>query len=285
VISRIPAALATLGRIGRATRRRRQRLRTGRRIPIDPWKTPRLPISRSISDAREVGTLDLPLDELMEIRRAFGTTFNDVFLGIVTGGLRSWLGPDCPDGPVVALVPVSVRDGSAVSTNLLSGYFAGLPVHLADVEERVRDVAAEMEAVKERHDDLGRAGLDGLLDVIPWRLVGHRFGRYCEGGRADSGRLVANLLATSLRGPGTTFALGGARVVAIDPFAPIFDGITVNVTGLSFAGRFRIGITGAPGVGSGLAALVVALTEAHAELLAVARRLPPPGPAPVPGPA
>ena len=256
----------------RAAWRGARRERAGERVPYPPWKTPRLSISRSLTAARELAFVDLPVADVSRIRRAFGVTFNDAFLAIVTGALRTWLGEDRPDGPVVTMVPLSVRGDDLAAGNRISAYFAGLPVHLDDPAARIHDVAAEMAAVKVRHEDFAAVGLDAFFDTLPWRFLGGRVRRYCDRDRADTGRLIANLSATSVAGSREPLTLLGARVVGIQPFGPIVDGITVNVSGLSYGDRLRIGITGAPGIGDGVTALAGAIAEEADRLLAVVDR-------------
>ncbi len=253
--------------VARVVRRRR----AGERVPRESWMTPRLPISRSITTDRVLTTVEVPVADMAEIRRAFGVSFNDAYLALVAGAVRTWLGPACPDVPVVAIVPLSTRAGVDTPTNRIGMYSAGLPVHLPDPGDRVRDVTDEMAAVKTRHEDHVDVGLDTYFDALPWAMIGRRFSRYAERGRADVGRLAANLVASSIAGPREILTLGNARLVGMDAFGPVFDGITLNVTGLTYVDRLRIGITGARGIEPGVDALVDAIRAEAAILVAAAR--------------
>ena len=264
------AARATIAPL-RVARRVRRRRKAGQRVPRGPRDTPRLTVSRAITAERVLATVEVPVADLLEVRRAFGVTFNDVYLALVAGAVRAWLGPDCPDVPAVAIVPLSTRAGNDAPTNQFTAYVTGLPVHLAEPAARVRDVAAEMTAVKEFHADADAVGLD--LATVPWSLVGRWFTRYSERGRADTGRLAANLLATSIAGPREILDLGGYRLVGMTAFGPITDGITVNVTGVSYGDRVRIGIAGAAVVEPGVASLAESFTGEAARLLAAARSI------------
>ena len=60
--------------------------------------------------------LRLPVDAaraVKDVKNALGATVNDVVMAVCAGGLRTWLDEHdaLPDGPLVAMVPVSIRTG------------------------------------------------------------------------------------------------------------------------------------------------------------------------------
>ena len=77
--------------------------------PPVPFATPTTSFNRALTPNRLFTMTSLPLDEVKEVRRAFGTTVNDVVLAVVAGALRSHLAErgELPSRPLVAGVPVS----------------------------------------------------------------------------------------------------------------------------------------------------------------------------------
>ena len=84
---------------------------------------PRTPFNQPITARRAVRFTGVPLDDLDKVRRNTGSTVNDVVLAITGGALRRYLlrRGELPDAPLLAMVPVSVRDRrSATGGNQLS---------------------------------------------------------------------------------------------------------------------------------------------------------------------
>ena len=77
-----------------------------------PLTAPRTPFNHSISPHRSVAFSRLPLDEVKAVKEALGVKVNDIVLAVCAGTLRHYLeGLDAlPEEPLVAVVPVSVRD-------------------------------------------------------------------------------------------------------------------------------------------------------------------------------
>ena len=89
------------------------------------------------------------LDDVKTVKNAFGTSVNDVVMAMSAGALRHWLIDHnaLPEAPLVAMIPVSVRDEASKSKmgNKVSAMLASLPTHLDDP---VRRLTAVHEATK-----------------------------------------------------------------------------------------------------------------------------------------
>ena len=77
-------------------------------------------------------------------------------MAVCAGGLRTWLEAHdaLPDGPLVAMIPVSIRTGDEAErwTNRVSAIFASLPTDEADPVERVQRVHEAMVDAKQLFD-------------------------------------------------------------------------------------------------------------------------------------
>ena len=103
------------------------------------------------------------------LKEAIGATVNDVSLAIAAGALRRLLveqGVDVDGVELKALVPVSIRtfDEHGELGNRLTAMRGPLPVGVADPIERVRVVAAAMDALKSSKQSLGAEAIWGLND-------------------------------------------------------------------------------------------------------------------------
>ena len=77
-------------------------------------RAPRLSWNAPITRHRRFALARLPIDDVLAVKHAAGTTFNDVVVAVCTGMLRRWLlaNDELPTSPVVALVPVLVAGPS-----------------------------------------------------------------------------------------------------------------------------------------------------------------------------
>ena len=76
-----------------------------------PLVAPPTPLNVAISPHRRFAFASLPLDEVKFVKNTFEVSVNDVVMAISAGALRRWLlaHDALPDGPLVAMVPVSIR--------------------------------------------------------------------------------------------------------------------------------------------------------------------------------
>ena len=102
------------GRVGGARARRAAGRRAGRARALT---APRTPFNGPITAHRRFAYASVPLDEVKQVKNAFGMTVNDVVLALTAGVLRRWLldRDALPAAPLVAAVPVSVRDDESES--------------------------------------------------------------------------------------------------------------------------------------------------------------------------
>jgi WS/DGAT/MGAT family acyltransferase len=242
--------------------------------PTLPFTAPRVCLSRSITPARSAAFATFEIDEVKEVRRAFGVTFNDVTMAIAAGVIREWLAEadDLPDRPLVAAIPTSVRtEDGARSGNEVSVIFGALPVHLDDPGARVGFVAREMPGAKAFHQTLGPQTLASLAVVAPWNLASVLFRAYSDLGLADRLPPAVNLVLTSVPGPPVPLYCGSARMESMFPLGPIFDGAGLNVTVVSYTDRVCVGFLTCPDVCPPVQHLADRVPTEVAALLADAR--------------
>src|SRR5439155_18647227 len=104
-----------------------------------PFTAPRLRMSGALTPHRSVAFGSASLEDLKEIKNAFGAKVNDVVLAISTHALRSYLQSvdELPDKPLIAACPISVRKEGVESANQVSNMLVPLPVQIADPAEQL----------------------------------------------------------------------------------------------------------------------------------------------------
>jgi WS/DGAT/MGAT family acyltransferase len=211
-----------------------------------PFTAPRTPFNGAITPHRSVAYGRASLDDMKAIKKAFGTTVNDVVLAACTSSLRQWLLAEdaLPDKPLVASIPVSVHteaNKDEPGVNKVSAMFVALPVQIADPVEQLLVIREETKGAKEFHNALGAELLTGLAEFAPPRLINQASRLYSRLNLADRHRPLHNLVISNVPGPPIPLYCSGARVVATYPMGPILEGAGLNLTVLSNMGNVDFG--------------------------------------------
>jgi diacylglycerol O-acyltransferase len=79
---------------------------------------------------------------------------------------------------------------------------------------------------------------------------------------------IVNLLISNVPGPPVTLFFGGARLLALYPLGPVYDGVGLNITVVSSADTIGFGFVTCPDVISDIDVLAAAVTDEFAKLRA-----------------
>ncbi len=145
-----------------------------------------------------------PLDDVKEMKNAFGCTVNDIVLATATGALRRYLTEydTVPEQPLLAACPVSVRNDETEhieSANKVSAMFVSLPTHLDDVEAQIEHIRGATKGAKEEHQAMGARTLLELGELAGPRTFG--LAARLLGGLAARGPVPINLVISNVPGP------------------------------------------------------------------------------------
>lgn len=218
-------------------------LRTAARLAGPP--APASPLNTSTGAQRRYSTVSTDLDVYRRVRarsreRWESLTVNDVVLAAVTGALRSWLlsrGESVDRAAFLrALVPVSVRDGTAGG---VASYFVDLPIGEPDPIVRLDRIGFRMKAHNLSGQRIGADALAGLSGFAPPTL--HAVGARVAAGL--SGR-THNLVITNVPGPQEPRYAAGARLLESYPIVPIPPGHALAIGVTSYVGEVRYGLMG-----------------------------------------
>jgi diacylglycerol O-acyltransferase len=200
------------------------------------------PLNGKVGPHRRFDWLDVPLDGLKALRRAFGCTINDLVLAAVTGAVREYLlyrgvHPERIEFRVSA--PVSIRSESERGRlgNRVSSWIVPLPIAEADPRARLESILRQTQLLKETRQALGVEMMMSVAEWTPSILLS-------LGARAMSGPV--NTIVTNVPGPQIPLYLQGARLRAIYPQAPLLDGMGLAIGLISYDGRVHWGIISDP---------------------------------------
>lgn len=241
----VTAAITTYELLASAFRLRKVVAEPGGSGFAAPLATPHLAFHGPITAARSVALRDLPLDRVKAVAHAAGVHVNDVVLAVVAGTLRRWLvvHDDLPEQPLVAAVPVSTRTPEQLLApgNYVSACFVHLPVQLEDVRERLERTAAVASDGKSAHAAVGGRTLERLTSLVFPVLLSVPMELYHRLSGASAHPSPVNVVVSDVAGPTFDLFLAGRRAEAFYALGPIFDGVALNVTAISFEGVLGFG--------------------------------------------
>ncbi|MDM0115181.1 wax ester/triacylglycerol synthase family O-acyltransferase [Variovorax sp. J22R133] len=198
-----------------------------------------------ITNQRSFAGRTIPLAETKQIAKHFGVTLNDVVMATVAGALRHYLKDtnDLPDKPLVAGVPVSLREaGDETANNQASMILVGLATDIKDPVERLKAINASSTRAKSTMSKFKAAIPDDFpMFGAPWLMSGAA----SAFGRSNIVKLmpaVANVAISNVAGAPFPMYFAGAMVTCYYPVSIASHGTALNVTVQSYNGRMDYGL-------------------------------------------
>jgi WS/DGAT/MGAT family acyltransferase len=251
-----------------------ERARRGAAMPA-PFTAPRTSFNGTVTGHRAVAFTGVSLDDVKEVKNAFGSTVNDVVMTMCSGALRKYLEDrgELPKSSLVAMVPVSVHGRTkAGGINKVSGMFSSLASDVADPVERLRVIAEQNRVAKEHHQTLSASLLQDWAQFAAPNTFGMAVRVYSRLRLAERHPVVHNLVISNVPGPPMPIYFLGARVAGFYPFGPVFHGAGLNITVLSNDSRLDVGLNACRELVPDLWTLADDLPIALDELLSAARK-------------
>jgi diacylglycerol O-acyltransferase / wax synthase len=230
---------------------------------------PNLFFNRKIGPQRTGRGLKVPLSAFKALKDRFGCTVNDAVLAVVSEGLYRWFklrGERVPE-KVRVFCPVSVRGDETRGRlgNQISGMVLELPTGDLTMEERLRSIKITTGDLKRTRQAVAADKLAGLADWAPPTLL------------VLAGRLMsnpqggANINVTNVPGPQFPLYSGGAELLEVWPFAPLYPSMGLGVAIVSYNGDAYFGLTADPDIVPDVEAFTAKLREASAACEALAK--------------
>ena len=211
--------------------------------------TPLSTLNGPLGPHRRYAWASTSVDDIKQVRKALGGTFNDVVLASITNGFRELLlaRDEDVERVVRTLVPVSVRprdsSGKAVGDgtfeNKVSAMFAELPVELEDPVLRLHAISEQMKDLKESKQAVAGEALTSMSGFAPPMLLalGMRLA-------TRAGQRNVNTVTTNVPGPQFPLYAAGRRMMRAFPYVPLAGQVRLGVAIFSYDGEVNFGITG-----------------------------------------
>jgi diacylglycerol O-acyltransferase / wax synthase len=236
---------------------------------------PQLFFNRMIGRERRVLGLSVPLADLREVKDVFAATVNDVVLAVVAEATSGWLaerGEPVTEAMRV-LCPVSVRDAGRrhAPGNEVSGVIVELPVGPMPAATRLARVVAATGELRRTGQAVAARSLATMTSWTPATL--HALGSRLASEPRFGLQSRVNMVVSNVPGPQVPFYAGGARMLEVWPFVPVYHTLGLNVALVSYDGRVHIGLSADRDLVPDLDRFGRQLEWATAEYVAIARRL------------
>ena len=211
--------------------------------------TPLSSLNGPLGPHRRYAWASTSVDEIKQVRKAFGGTFNDVVLASITNGFRELLlaRDEDVDRVVRTLVPVSVRPrdasgkaiGDGTFENRVSAMFAELPVDVEEPILRLALISEQMKDLKESRQAVAGEALTSMSGFAPPMLLalGMRLA-------TRAAQRNVNTVTTNVPGPQFPLYAAGRRMVRAFPYVPLAGQVRLGVAIFSYDGEVNFGITG-----------------------------------------
>ncbi len=262
----VPATLVTLAQTA-------LRARDGRTMAA-PFSAPTTPFNGPLTRQRNVAYTQLDMRDVKRVKNAFGVTVNDVVVALCAGVLRRYLleRDALPDTPLVATVPVSVRDKSdRPGRNQTTWMFCRLAIHISDPVERLHAIAAGNAAAKEHTAAMGPSLLHDWTEFGGQTMFGAAMRILPRIPLSTSP--VYNMILSNVPGPQDKLYFLGCGLESMYPLGPLLGGAGLNITVMSLNGALGIGIISCPDLLPELWGMADAFPDALKELLVCSDRV------------
>lgn len=209
-----------------------------------PFQAPRSMLNVPITGARRFAAQSWSMERVHKVRKATGSTVNDVVLAMCAGALRRYLVDmnELPNAGLVAMVPVSVRksDTSEQGGNAIGTILADLATDSADPSARLERIQTSV-----RRNKRNMSGLSPLQVLLMSAMTVAPLGLAMVPGMADRTRPPFNLIISNVPGPaGKTLYWNQARMSGLYPLSVVLDGQALNITVTTYADELQFGLTG-----------------------------------------
>ena len=214
-------------------------------IATRPGRAPATPFNRPITPHRRFAFRSVSLDTVKAVKNAFGVSVNDVVMAMCAGALRRWLldHDALPDQPLVAMIPVSVRDPASQGAlgNRVSAMLAPLPTSVTDPGLRLEIVHSATKAAKAQQAAIPQGLVDQISDFAVPALTA-RAARVVFATGVLHRLPPFNVTISNVPGPNVPVYMCGARLLAHYPVSVVTDGQGLNITLIGYLGQLHFGL-------------------------------------------
>ncbi len=211
----------------------------------------------------------IPIASIKPIARQFGCSTNDLLLGAVAGGLRSYMAEHAENTQNLRLhatMPVNLRPLETKAGrqqlhelgNQFGTVFVPLPVAIANPIERLFKIKHDMAALKNSSQPMLSYTLMTAIGLMPGSVQDALLQLFSN---------KTSMVLSNVPGAGKARYLAGSKVKQLMFWVPQAGDIGLGISLLSYNGNFRIGINSDQGMVAKPEQLITRITMALQELL------------------
>ena len=233
-----------------------------------PFTAPRSILNGQLDSRRMITTCELSLGSVRKLARQAGGSINDVLLAVCGGALRRYLIDQqaLPRSTLVAGMPVSLKAGEGESGNklsyIISPFFTNEPSDLRRLK-RVIKVTREAKSEMTAMSTTAAEDFYALL-MAPTVLL-------TVTGNATRVRPAINVIFSNVPGSKDKLYLEGAELESLYPMSIVTDGMGLNITVVSHAGKLCFALASCPSQLPGIEALGGMIKQSFRDLQQVMR--------------
>tara|TARA_B100000676_G_C18056063_1_gene834491 strand:+ start:932 stop:2305 length:1374 start_codon:yes stop_codon:yes gene_type:complete len=205
---------------------------------VSIFQAPDTMLNQTITGSRRFAAQSYSLSRLKVIARAFGCTINTVVLSMCGHALREYMISQnaLPDEPLIAMVPMSLRQDDSAGGNQIGMILANLGTHICDPANRLRVVNNSVQEAKERFSQMSP---EEILNFTALTMA--PTGLNLLTGLAPKWRAF-NVVISNVPGPKEPLYWNGAKLKGMYPVSIVLDRIALNITLTSYQDQLEFGL-------------------------------------------
>ena len=233
---------------------------------VSAFQAPRCILNQRVSASRRFAAQSWSLDRIRAAGRQLGGTLNDAVLAMCSAALRRYLQSldALPDKPLIAMVPMSLRQDDSEGGNQVALFLANLATHLDDPRARFDTIARSVRHSKARYATMSQTEIMNYVATV--MAVG---GVNLATGLVP-GRQPFNVVISNVPGPKQPLYFNGARLEGMYPVSIVLDGQALNITLNSYDHKLEFGLIACSRTLPSMQRLLDDLEQGLAELEALA---------------
>ena len=204
------------------------------------YDAPECILNQKITGSRRFAAQSWSMSRIKAVGKAYDATLNDVVLAMCASALRNYLISQnaLPEKPLVAMVPMNLRQDDGVGGNQIGMIITSLATHIEDPTKRLLAIQDSIQACKDRFASmtpaeiinytaltLAPAGLQLLTGMVP-KLQ------------------TFNVVISNVPGPREPLYWNGARLQGVYPVSIVLDRMALNITLTSYVDQIEFGLIG-----------------------------------------
>jgi diacylglycerol O-acyltransferase len=205
---------------------------------VSVFQAPKSILNQRVSGSRRFAAQSYDLPRIKAISKKLGVTINDVVMAMCSGALRTYLLylDALPKKPLIAMVPMSLRQDDSDAGNQITMILANLGTHLADPMQRLDIIHRSVQNAKDRFSRMSPSEIMAYSALV-YSICGLNL----MTGIAP--KLQAfNVVISNVPGPKETMYWNGAELDGFYPVSIVLDGMALNMTLTSYVDSLEFGL-------------------------------------------